>query len=328
MLPLQRIVVATDFSPVASAALQAATGLAARAGEPEVVLLHAVEPMSFLEPLTGARFTTGVGLPSDIMRRSMENAEERLAEFAGEAPIPEPEDLGRVVRSGRPADAILELGDELDADLLVVGTHGRTGVRRLLFGSVAGEVLRRARRPVMTVHEWVPGADGPLIPGADGALVSGVMNIRRVLVPTDFSKQARAGLRAGVEIARAFGAELHLLHVIDTRFDAALAPLLGDHQPSLQSLLARAEKHAEDILASEWKAAGPSSLTTKEHVRVGQPAHEVAEFVKGYEIDMIVMGSRGRSTIGDFILGSTAERINRTSTVPVITVREEAEAAD
>jgi nucleotide-binding universal stress UspA family protein len=138
---MRRILFATDLSPAALAAWPVARRLAG-ALRAEVVLYHAVPPLTFRD------------LPPETFFRYFETARaeagEELGTLQAEA---QSEGLKAVVRidEGRAASSILRAAEEEGADLIVMGTMGRTGVRRLLLGSVAAEVVRLAHCPVLTV---------------------------------------------------------------------------------------------------------------------------------------------------------------------------------
>ena len=152
MLAMQRILVATDFSPHSEVALQYAAELA-KAFDAEVLICHVVEGgniLSDLPPGGEAYF------PPNLVRIQIERAEKecrRLLETSGIA-------RGEaVVGAGNPFYEIVRLARERDADLIIVGTHGRGAVAHVLLGSVAERVVRKAPCPVLTVrkgeHEFI-----------------------------------------------------------------------------------------------------------------------------------------------------------------------------
>jgi nucleotide-binding universal stress UspA family protein len=146
MIPIKRILVPTDFSEPAAAALKWATTLA-REFEGQLYLLHVV-PEPYAYPW-GSELST---MPlTDILAESEKSAEERMHQLAAETKLP----LDRVVTRaviGTPVDQILATIAEHNIDLVVLGTHGRGMVGHLLLGSVAERVIRRSPVPVLTLH--------------------------------------------------------------------------------------------------------------------------------------------------------------------------------
>lgn len=146
MIPIQRILVPTDFSEPAAAAVKWATTLAKEFGG-HLYLMHVV-PEPYAYPW-GTELST---LPlNDILAQSEQAAQERLAQIAGETGLPPGQITMRTV-VGTPVDQILGCVADERIDLVVLGTHGRGMVGHLLLGSVAERVVRRAPVPVLTVH--------------------------------------------------------------------------------------------------------------------------------------------------------------------------------
>ncbi|WP_327051628.1 universal stress protein [Halomicrococcus gelatinilyticus] len=202
-----------------------------------------------------------------------------------------------VVEYGSPHEAVLSYASENDTDLIVLGTHGRRGLGRVLLGSVTQRVVRLSNEPVVAVP---PQAIGRESGGYD-----------RILVPTDGSPAATAAVDHGLAIAERSGASVRVLNVIEgeTRL-----PPLGDslRDDAVEVVDAVAER------ASEREVA----LTT--HVQPGNPHAVINDFVSAYGIDLVTMGTHGRSGLRRHLLGSVAGRVLRTSDAPVLTVRQDA----
>ncbi len=139
----ETILVATDFSPTADRALEAARELVLAAGSGEIVLAHAKFVPREVEALAvyGAEKVF-----AQIEKAAVEQLDKRLAELV-QAGVP----ARQVHVDGRPSEVILDLARREGADLIVMGTHGRTGLSHVLLGSVAERVVRQAECPVMTV---------------------------------------------------------------------------------------------------------------------------------------------------------------------------------
>jgi len=139
-----------------------------------------------------------------------------------------------------------------------------------------------------------------------------MINLKTVLVPTDFGAASDAALTYGRTLARIFGAELHLLHVMDNTF---FRPIAADPL----SVKVTTYKHLHDKLT----AADRGELHARAVVEGSDEPHQViVDYAKAYRIDLIVMGTHGRQGAAHMLMGSVAERVVRTAPCPVLTVRE------
>ena len=152
-------------------------------------------------------------------------------------------------------------------------------------------------------------------------------NISRILVPTDFSAPSNAALEFAKTLAARFGASLQLLHVLeDPYLIAAFAPeVYAPPPPGLrESSLAGAQK----VLAAQLTEGEQEQFGTTTTVLFGAPAQEIVDYAATHGIDVIVMGTHGRSGLAHLMMGSVAERVVRAAPCPVLTTRgREAEAA-
>jgi nucleotide-binding universal stress UspA family protein len=151
MLPLKRILCPTDFSEPSYAALNAAIEFA-QYFRAELNWLHVVAPVPIIATPAEAAGVGGPAVPSsDLGGEMLRGAQTMIAEAAHDR-IPSAVDLHLLVRRGDPAHEILAAAADLEADAIIIATHGRTGWRRLLFGSVAETVFRGAACPVLTIR--------------------------------------------------------------------------------------------------------------------------------------------------------------------------------
>ncbi|MFC7135378.1 MULTISPECIES: universal stress protein [Salinibaculum] len=132
-----------------------------------------------------------------------------------------------------------------------------------------------------------------------------------ILIPTDGSQGAKAALQHGIEIATQWDATLHALYVVDLR--------LARSGPLLQML----QEEGRQALRDNEVAGTQAGLSVVTELVEGYPHEEILEYIREHGIDMVVMGTHGRTGIDRIILGSVAERVVRRSPVPVLTVREE-----
>ncbi len=210
------------------------------------------------------------------------------------------------VRQGEPYGTIVDYADARDVDLVVMPTHGRRGLERLLLGSTTERVVRRSDVPVLTIRPDT--ADDLQHPYED------------VLVPTDGSNCANQALAMGVDVATAENAAFHLLSVItvtslgvDVRSDVQLSML----EESATDLLEDAAEFATDA------GVEPVSKTI-EH---GSSIHEaILSYIDEHDVGLVVVGTHGRTGFDRYMLGSVTESLVRTSPIPVLTVREPADS--
>ena len=203
-----------------------------------------------------------------------------------------------------PDTGILDYAAEIDADLIAMATHGRRGLSHAFIGSIAESIVRRAACPVLTVRPSAPYH-------AVGA--------KRILVPLDFSVHARKALAHARELQRITGAELHLLHVLQT------LPAYGivDAPPEPHPLSESERMAAVDSLREIAAEVLGMSLAPAMHVvgGMGNPALDVLDAAERIDADLIVMATHGRTGVRRFFLGSVAEKVVQLAPCPVFTVK-------
>lgn len=212
------------------------------------------------------------------------------------------------VMQGEPYRTIVDYADTYDVDLVIMPTHGRRGLERFLLGSTTERVVRRSDVPVLTIR---PDDD-----------VTVRYPYRNVLVPTDGSTPANAALTLGIDVADTASAALHLLSVVDVRS-------LGiDVRADIQT--AALEESAEEVLdaaADRAREAGVAPAATAVEFG-GSVPRTIRTYVADHDVDLVVVGTHGRTGFDRYVLGSVTEQLVRTAPVPVLTVRGEAEASD
>lgn len=135
-----------------------------------------------------------------------------------------------------------------------------------------------------------------------------------ILVPTDGSESAEGAVEHAVGLAKAFDATLHVLVVVETKAQYILTLDLGDELEEWQ-------EWAEDLASEVSDQAAAEGVSSRAVVRRGNVAEEIVDYADENEIDNIVMGAEGLSAVDKYLVGSTAEKVVRTSTVPVTTIR-------
>ncbi len=208
------------------------------------------------------------------------------------------------VLTGQAAEELLKLVDSRHADLLALATHGRSGLGRWWYGSVAGEVAQRAHVPRLIV--------GPKVLSQPAKAIK----VDAVLVPLDGSQLAESALAIAKRIAKQFNATLHIAQAVPP-----VSQTFVFDMPSVAAvdIVGQMQKGAEEYLAG--LAQGLSGdIAVKTHVLDGQPADMLADFVVDHGVDLVVMASHGRGGLVRVALGSVADRMLQ-SDAPVYLVR-------
>jgi len=217
--------------------------------------------------------------------------------------------LAAVEESDVPADEIVRYASTRDIDLIVMGTHGHTGVAHLLLGSVAEKVVRIAPCPVLTLRT------------TPGSLETARADVTRILVPTDFSPLSDAALEYARLIAAKWGASIHLVHVLEELIDTAS---FGSEVfvPDSPEVRAARFKEAQERLAHRVGTGEREQPRATTEVLAGSSTRTIADYAAEHGFDLIVMGTHGRTGLAHLVMGSVAERVVRTATCPVLTVRQ------
>jgi len=287
----ETILIPTDGSAHAERAARHARSLA-EAFDATVTVLGVAD----LQRAAGAFSAGGV----DEAFRERVRSESRSAVGDTAALVDDRVPVETAVVDGDPAEAIVDYAEEGDFDAVAMGTHGRRGLSRLVFGSVARYVLRHTTRPVLTARE------------SDADLVT---DYGDVLVPTDGSGAAEAAVGHGVAVAAAFDATLHAFHVVDL---GGMATGSGVEPPTGQlDRYTEAGEEAVRAVAERARAEGVEATTTVAH---GFPSADLLEYVEDSGIDLVAMGTHGRTGLDRVLLGSTTERVVSRSPVPVLAV--------
>ncbi|MFA1609627.1 universal stress protein [Halobellus rubicundus] len=148
-----------------------------------------------------------------------------------------------------------------------------------------------------------------------------------ILVPTDGSDTAEVAVDHAIDLAEKYGATIHALYVIDvdaTSYSLGTEQVDRIRQGHLDEM-PEVKESAERATGQVADAAAEHGLTVEEHVRAGQPARAIRKFAEENDIDLVVMGSHGRSGLSRALLGSVAEHVLRETQVPVLVVDEHAE---
>ena len=282
------ILVATDFSAASEAAMAAAVRLAAASG----ARLHAVHAVRH-----DAGDDLVVAVPemaSEIDRYLRETGEKRLREAATAAGVPESAVLHVAV--GSPAREVLQLAERVGADLIVLGATGAGGRR---FGSVVSRCVRKADAKVLLVPA---GQGGPF---------------GRIVVGVDFSEPSRAALEDAARLARADGATVDAVHVYEVPWELARwgAP------PKDANRMADAIRAALDHRLRGMVPADAGAEVRCVLVRAVDYAKAIVGYAQEHGADLVVVGTTGRTPLGYWLLGTTAEQVMRDAACAVLALR-------
>ena len=302
MIEIRRILCPIDFSDYSRRALDHAIAIA-RWYESTVTVLHVFSTAP----------VAAVGAGPVVLEPIVLTAVDRDQLLADTKAFAQTESapgitIEAVVRAGNTAGEILEQADTMKAELLVIGTHGRSGFERLLLGSVAEKVLRKASCPVMTVPRRLPDA-----------MPAGPVLYKRILCPLDFSESSLHALKHAISMAQEADGQLTVLHVVphefeyepDIAYDTGMRS--GDFLKQREQVLRR---RLQETIAGAPEFCSVESLITQ-----GKPWREVLRVAAERQSELIVMGVQGRGAADLLLFGSTTQHVVREASCPVLTLR-------
>ena len=232
----------------------------------------------------------------------------QLREFASLVPREVPVDY-QVREAGLVHDAIVTQVDATKADMLVLGTHGRSGFQRLFLGSVTEKVMRKVKCPTLIVPPRVPdiAPDAPV-------------QFRRILCPIDFSDSSLAALEYAFNMAEEADAQLTLLHVTEVPAALTQEPFVVDVELSRvrEAAVSDARRRLEMLIPEEARAYCKVDTAVVE----GRAYREILRQAAEKKTDLVVMGVHGRGALDLLLFGSTTHHVIRASTCPVLIVRQ------
>lgn len=298
----QKILVTTDFSEGASEAYPYAVALARRF-DAELILLHVITFYSeHLDPshyvFLEASYLEAV---EKVRRDDLDSVE--LPGSGG--PAGGLRVRREIVNGSTVASGIVAFVEAEQPDLLVMSTHGRRPIAQVLLGSVARRVIAAERVPVWVVRDHSVGR----FVGADGR-----SQLRRILVPTDFSEASIGAYRLARDLAREYSAQIDLIHV----FSYDMAPIAGgpgafvhiDHDT---------REHGREELARLRDAVDHDGLEVQAILDDGPASKRIAEHARSSDVDLIVLSRHGRDRTRH-VIGGVAERLLHDSDRPILVV--------
>jgi nucleotide-binding universal stress UspA family protein len=290
-MTFRRVVVATDFSEASEQALAVAARWSQQLDTP-LTVLHVYDP----SPIGPSAASPLPSWPTEAGARAIEHeARERIAA------------LGDGILAGvkyevathdhpRPALGAVEYVN--DDDLLIVGTHGRTGVKRVLLGSVAEQIIRHAPCTVLAVRGTVDLDSFP----------------KRMVVCTDFSDEAVPAVTAAATVARAFSIPAALLYVEHT--DIWQEATDSANNDELEAARAKVDGALQSLHGRHLPPPVKTEFVVADHRPDG-----IVDHAKQTDVDLLVLATHGRTGIARLVLGSVTERVIRAAPCPVLVVR-------
>ena len=284
MITINKILCPVDFFPASDAAVSYAVGLGANY-DATIHLLHVITPIL---PNEYAIDTVEI---MKSMEKSTAEEMKKLVARVKEAGV----SIYTEIRTGDVYDQIKQAIEVVQPELVVMGTHGRRGVERWFMGSTTEKLMRHSPVPLLTIS-------------ASGEKVA-VPRFRRILVTTDFSDGTPDALAYAFSAAQENESEITLLHVVHD----VTADVTGKYR---DSLIAGIRKQLDDVVPAEAK--NWCEIATR--VETGVPYRIILKILEDEKIDLLVMNIHGKGMLDRALLGSTAERVVRAASCPVMLI--------
>jgi nucleotide-binding universal stress UspA family protein len=303
MITLKRILCATDLSESSRQAMNYAIALSSWYDAPLTVVHVCVDlPVFEMASPFGYMASTAVVLEETQLADRRAAVRRFVASEAGDYAV----DV--VVREGTDAKAgIIEEAAACGASLIVMGTHGRSGIDHMLLGSVAEKVLHKAPCPILVVPPHVASADGAPSPA-----------FKRIVCAIDFSTSSLLALNFALSLAQEADARLTLLHAIE--FPLAMREVAFSTDTDIERQHAAAEAEYLRRLRALVPAQARTYCSVMTRVNEGKPAREIERVAAAERADLIVMGVQGRGAIDRMVFGSNTHAVIRNAACPVLVV--------
>jgi nucleotide-binding universal stress UspA family protein len=304
VVAIKNILFATDFSEISEAALPYVTALSLRYAS-TVHVVHVLPEATFVRPspVDPALFGTIYEQAHSGAQERIQRLSDRLRGFPHQTHV----------RHGKVCDTLSEIIREHEIDLVVVGTHGRTGLGKLVMGSVAEEIFRQSPCPVLTIGPRVASAERVVEARHDHQLPPVQIKFHRILFATDFQPESAKTVAYAISLAHEFQAQLTLLHVIED---------YGDHLHERPGPIDTTLRKLEELVPEDAGLRYRPELVTE----FGVPADLILQTATECDADLIVLGVRsavGHIGTATHLGGSTAHKVVVGANCPVLTVRGE-----
>lgn len=291
MIHLKNILVPVDFSKPSQSALEYGLAIAG-SFRAQVAVAHVVPSMAaFGDSLPGGT--------ADLDRLALDSARRTLQDFV--TPLcRERTDVRTILKTGDIRNELLGIIDAEKMDLVVMGSHGRRNIERFILGSTTEHILRNVPVPILTVsHAPAPAA------------------IRSIVYAADLSRSTEIGLRYTAALARALGARLKLVHAIDPLETGQWGIEFAGALPFDLGLI---QEKAMDRLRSVMIAEHVTNIPCEAAVVTGISHSAIVTFAEESKADLLVLNLQSKGVLERVMLGATAERVVRTSHIPVLSI--------
>lgn len=297
MVSINRILCAIDFSDFSLDALRHALMLS-QWYSAQLTLFHAYQSSQPLE------VSEALGAIPVFVEADANTVAEEVRRFCEPVLAASGQSVEVVVRPGDAAREIRHEAERLPADLLVIGTHGRSGFERLFLGSVTEKVLRSTPVPVLTIPPPVQEPGAPLL--------------KTILCPLEFSDASTRALEYALSLAQEADARLILLHVIEDLAAHAGAEAVAHLR--LPELYERLE--ADTVIRLRGAVPEEARVWCRPDERIvrGRAYQEILKTVRDERVDLVVMGVQGTGALHRLMFGSTTHHVIREAGCPVLTL--------
>ena len=301
-LSIQNIIVPIDFSEISMQAIQIAKQLARRFGA-SIHLAH-VRPLNYATDFVAP----GPPIAPFSFMTYEEGAEQTalkdLKKVATECGVSSA--TCDVLSGAPPFDEICRLTQTIPADLVVMPTHGRTGLKHVFLGSTAERIVQHSSCPVLV-------ARGDALQASNGSR----FRIKTILVPVDFSNCSREGLRYAIAFANEFGAKIILLHATYLGYIYSSEGTALYDIPGLQKA---ARKTAERKMRELVRSVNFGRVKFEAVFTEGSPVLDICAFAKDHSVDLIITSTHGLTGFTHVLIGSIAEQVVRHALCSVLVV--------
>jgi len=294
MISISHILCPIDYSEISHHALAQAAAIA-RWYEARLTVLYVFPNLPTMDA------------PLLLNEGDRERLMSQMREFASGVPSTVALDF-RLQEAGFVHEEIVKQIEATQADVLVLGTHGRSGFQRLFLGSVSEKVIRKVTCPTVIVP-----------PRAPDAAVDARVQFHRILCPVDFSESSLDALTYAINFAEEADARLTLLHVIELPQALSEEPTAIDvDMPRIrEEAVARARQRLNGLIPEQASTYCTPEVTVVE----GRAYREILRQAMEGRSDLIVMGVHGRGALDLLVFGSTTHHVIRASTCPVLIIR-------
>jgi nucleotide-binding universal stress UspA family protein len=297
----EKLLVPLDGSQLSEVALPYAEELAGRLGS-RVDLLWVSETTNIVDQHNSQFY----------LKNKADAIKEIIKLFAKESDRSQEPQVINVLDTGHPAEKIIEYAEKEDVGMVIMSTHGRSGVLRWTLGSVADKVVRGTRKPVMLIRAKNARSD-----------IHDKKLLKKMLIPLDGSPEGDTVIPYVAELAGRLKAEVTLLQVLPIGYQViATGDYIAYTDRQIESDKASAKKYLGN--AETWLKKNNVDVKTIIKLKNGNAAEEIIAFADEIKADVVIMATHGRSGVGRWVLGSIAERVLHDGNTPIMLVRAQA----